>query len=502
MKRQIIKNIGFNGAGFICSVGTGLLLTPFLINKLGVAVYGLVPLALFFTFYMSIITQSLTSSVNRFFIASLQANDDHDANCIINTAFYLMLAYVLLQGVILFYPLLHINYFIAVPNEVENQTIILFFCVLISFSISLITSILSVSMYALNRLDLMQLIVISKTLTRFLGIIILFRLKYIGLQFIGFAMIISEVIALAQTAIIFSKLTPNILLNIKFFSFNKVKELCRFGGWLMIDQIGYVLFIKMDLLLVNKIFGPKFSGQYSIATQFSDLLRSLAGLMSGVLGPVVMIMHSKHEIENIASIANTFVKILSLTISIPICLICVFSNEILTIWIGKGFEQITPLIWLVTFPLIVNLGVLPLFSINVAYKKVKIPSLLNVFLAVIGIALSLVCISNTSWGYYSVAVGFGIALTLKNAIFIPVYAAKIMELSSYTFIKVHIKTIIFSAIYISLLFLFKRYISVHGILILPWLALLGCVGLCLTLLFYTREEKWHIIGFIKKQKIL
>src|SRR5699024_7342097 len=112
--------------------------------------------------------------------------------------------------------------------------------------------------------------------------------------------------------------------------------------------------------------------RYSIATQFSDLLRSFAGLMAGVLAPVIMILHAKNELERIVTVTKTFVMILSLTIAIPISIICVFSQELIHFWLGQDIN-IQTLIWIVTFPLIINLGVLPLFSINVAFKKVKLP---------------------------------------------------------------------------------------------------------------------------------
>ncbi|EFE6717243.1 O69 family O-antigen flippase, partial [Escherichia coli] len=277
-------------------------------------------------------------------------------------------------------------------------------------------------------------------------------------QFVGIAMILSELIALILTICLWRKLTPEINLKLFYFSKKKVGELSKFAMWLIIDQVGYVLFIKMDLLLVNKFFGAKESGRYSIATQFSDLLRSFAGLMAGVLAPVIMILHAKNELERIVTVTKTFVMILSLTIAIPISIICVFSQELIHFWLGQDIN-IQTLIWIVTFPLIINLGVLPLFSINVAFKKVKLPSVLNIVLALVGVFVSIILIRNTELGLLAVAAGFGFSLTLKNAVFIPIYAALNLRIDKLTFLTVHVRTILFTFFYVCFLILVKSKLS-------------------------------------------
>ncbi|EIG2908476.1 O69 family O-antigen flippase, partial [Escherichia coli] len=329
MHRQVFRNVFLNVTTFLFNVVTGLYLTPFLIKYLGLEVYGILPLALFLTFYIGVITQALTASVNRFFIANLQTNNIKEANVVFNTAFCIIVTYSVLQFALLYYPIQNIDQYFSIPTHSRDDARRLFESVLLSFSLALLTSIFSVSLFALNRLDLIQCVQLIKIIIKFITIILFFEHHCIGIQFVGIAMILSELIALILTICLWRKLTPEINLKLFYFSKKKVGELSKFAMWLIIDQVGYVLFIKMDLLLVNKFFGAKESGRYSIATQFSDLLRSFAGLMAGVLAPVIMILHAKNELERIVTVTKTFVMILSLTIAIPISIICVFSQELI-----------------------------------------------------------------------------------------------------------------------------------------------------------------------------
>ncbi|PBS88439.1 hypothetical protein A8112_25835, partial [Escherichia coli] len=239
-------------------------------------------------------------------------------------------------------------------------------------------------------------------------------LSEINLTKIGISIVLSELFYLIYVIITWKVLTPQLSLQIGFFRKDKVKRLTSFSGWILFDQIGSILFLKTDLILVNSLSGSKANGEYSIATQFSDLLRSLAGLVAGSLGPMMVILYEEKKLEELTSLTITFVKFLSLTIAIPIIILCVYSKEILELWLGSGFVFLSPLICIVTLPLIINLGTLPILSINIAVKKIQVPALINFFLAIVGIIGSVVLFKTTTLGYYAVAISYVITLTIKN----------------------------------------------------------------------------------------
>ena len=66
----------------------GLWLTPYLIRHLGVAAYGLVPLAVTVTSYMGLFTTALNAAVGRFITLCLDRHDYAEANRIFNTSFW------------------------------------------------------------------------------------------------------------------------------------------------------------------------------------------------------------------------------------------------------------------------------------------------------------------------------------------------------------------------------------------------------------------------------
>ncbi|HBM7668331.1 TPA: oligosaccharide flippase family protein, partial [Enterobacter cloacae subsp. cloacae] len=320
---------------------------------------------------------SLTASVNRFLIEKFISNEIQQASEIFSTSFTLIVFYVSILSALLLLPILHIGYFLNIPTGYQSDAINLFLAVLFSFAIAMLSSSISVSMYAKNRIDLMQIGNIVRNISKVSAIFIFLEMGFVSLTFIGISIILSEVFYLLYAIIIWRILTPELEIKLKFFKKNRAKEITAFSGWVFFDQIGTILFLKTDLILVNMLMGSKANGEYSVATQFSDLLRSMAGLVASSLGPVMVIMYEKQQLKQLADITIAFVKFLSLTLAVPIIILCVYSKEILDLWLGADFVKLAPLMTLMVLPLIINLGTLPILSINIAVKKIKIPAVVN-----------------------------------------------------------------------------------------------------------------------------
>lgn len=489
MKKQIVKNILMNSISFVCNVVVGLLLMPYLVNHIGVAAYGLIPLAMFFTEYIGVITQSLTASINRSLTIEIQKNEQREANKVFNSALFLILSIVFFQFFFVYYPITNISSIISVPDELVTQAMYFFALVFLNFSISLISSIFSVSMYSKNRLDLMEVAGILRALIRVGIIVFLFNYGYVDLVSVGVASLISGFSVFLYSIYFWKKLTPQLSISPSCIDFKKLKTIFSLGGWLLLNQIGFLLFLKVDLLIVNKYLGAIASGEYSIAIKLSEVLRAFSGILSGVLGPVVMIYFAKQQLDKMVSMTVTFVKFLSLSMAIPIVVVCVYSEDILGFWMGDEFRELYLVVWVVTLPLFINLGVTPLFSINVAMNKVKTPALVTFFLGIIGVALSVVFIKFTDLGYFGVALSGVFILTIKNALFIPFYTAKILKLPLFTFSKIHINTMMFLFICLSVMLGVKSFFELKSLdsllysIVLSALLSLGCM-----LFFFSKIE--------------
>jgi len=476
----------------------GILLVPYLVKHLGISAYGLIPLAMFVTEYIGLITQSITSSINRYITLAIHHGDVRDANVVFNTSLFLMISIALLQLLFFTYPMSKIDMFLSIPSELIYDAKYLFILTFFNFLISMISSVFSVSMYSKNRLDLIQIIEIIRVIIRTVLIVALFYSGYENLRIVGFASILSGCIVLFMTIYQFRKLTPYLSINPFLFRWSKVSSLTKLGGWLLINQIGFLLFSKVDLILINKYIGAEESGEYAAVMQISNLIRNVMGVLSGVMGPIILVYYAKKEWGKLKGNTLFFMKVLSFISVIPISILSVYSTEILFYWLGGQYVNLNYLLIILILPLAINIGVMPLFSINTAYNKVKVPGVISCVLGITSVLLSYIFLINTDFGYYAVAIIGVCMLTIKNAIFTPIYTAVVMDLKWNSFLIVQIYTISFLIIILAQTFFIKMYFDMQSVIeFIIAMIISGLAGLLSMCLIFYFQDKRHITSLMK-----
>jgi membrane protein EpsK len=115
--------------------------------------------------------------------------------------------------------------------------------------------------------------------------------------------------------------------------------------------------------------------------------------------------------------------------------ICGFAPQLLSWWVGPEYMKLSPLMFLMLSHLVINLPVTSLFTVNVAYNKVRIPGIIIFFMGIGNFLLAVIIPYLTGWNFYGVALAGAIMLTLKNAFFTTWYATKILEISRTTFVN-------------------------------------------------------------------
>jgi len=432
---QLPRNLLSNIIYFLANVIIGILLVPYFVSKLGIAAYGLIPLAASITGYVAIVVQSLNTSVSRFLTVDLQRKDYPAANQTFNTALFGLTAVILLMVPIVLVVAWFVPSIFHVPDGQESEAVILFLGVCAAFLIRSWTGNFTVQLFAYNRLDLQNLVNLVNLLFQTGLIILLFTLFGPDLSLVGIAYLAGSVVASGFSIILARRICPYLIVSIHSFDRNKVRELCEMGWWAIINQVGTLLFLSIDLVVVNLLFGATSAGEYAIALQWVILLRAVAGVISGVLTPMIITYYAHGQTETLIQIMKSAVKLMGLAMALPIGIVCGLSSQLLTIWVGADFKYLAPLMVLLTMHLSVNLAVLPLFSINVAYNQVRVPGIVTLLMGGWNLALAVVLSLLTGWGYYSVAVAGGIVLTLKNAFFTPWYATKVLGIDVHTFTR-------------------------------------------------------------------
>ena len=442
-KSQLPRNLLLQVLAFVTRIAVGIALTPYLVKHLGRAAYGLIPIAGVMTQYVSIITQSISSAVGRFLTIALQRDDIQDANRVMNTAFFSYLAVALVQvpvfGLIIYYA----NSIFNIPEALYRDAILLLICSAISFLINLVSSVFSVPIYANNRLDISRSVDVASQIVRIAGIIILFVIYGPALRYVGYVSLVIMVLATIARIRIGRHLAPELKLDICSYDWGKLRQLMGMGGWLLVNYIGFLLFRRMDIWVCNRFVSAEAAGEYAAVQQWSNLIWQGGAILSGVIGPMIIIYYARSEVKRLVRLAQVSVRIMCLLLAIPISILCVFSSSILSLWLGESFAPLAPLMVIMVCPLIITVGILPVFGIQTTLNRVRLPALMTCMMGVLNLGLAISLVKLFGWGIYGVAIAGAIILTAKNALFTPVYAAIILKQPWYTFLRSTISGLIF-----------------------------------------------------------
>lgn len=438
LKKNLISNILL----FFLNGIISFWLPPFLVKKLGIGAYGLIPLSTSMIGYAAIITVAINSSVSRFLALDLTNENYTAANRTFNTAFTSLFTLLALLAPCLFIFSFNISKFISIPEGLGHDASILFMCVSVGFIMSAFTSIFNSSAYIANRLDLVNRVSVINTYTRVILILLIFLLINVSLAGYGTSILIASIISSSYSFYLFRKFTPTIKIDFKLFDKSVLGEMLSMGWWLIVIQLGSILFLQIDLLVINKLLGNVQAGKYGIILGWSHIIRTLAIALSGSLGPLILNLYAKKEFDQMIRLTQMSNKVLSLFIGCMVSVLCIIAPALLSIWIGPEYASLKWLFMLVLLPLPINLGVLPLFSLNRAYNKLRVPGIYTVVMGACNLFLAMYLVGETSLKLYGVAVASGIVLTFKNFIFMPIYVASNMGINKLTFFKASLSTML------------------------------------------------------------
>jgi O-antigen/teichoic acid export membrane protein len=424
-KKRLLVNIGTNILAIVVSSLVGIWLTPYLIRNLGVELYGMVPLVLSISHYFELSTVSITGTVSRFVALYVDQKDIEKANSYFSTAFFslILLCSLLLVPVILM--AIWIARLFRVPAGYESQVGVLFFLVILSSFILALSSPFMVSTFIKHRFDLSNLAKILSKILQVMVLVLCFTLlstslSYVGLSYIGMAMV------LFVSGVLFTRyLIPELRLRMGRSNLRALGEMVGMGAWVTINQVGALLYLSIDLAVINIFLGPLQGGRYAPITQWVALLALFGGAISGVFSPIAIEYIAKNGIKELVHQTQRGIRFMGMFLAFPIGLLCGLSQPLLRRWLGESFVDLSPLMWLLVGPGVVNIAVQPMFAVNRGMNKVKMPAIATIIGGMTNLVLSIILVRYTRLGIYGVAVATIICLTGKNLIFTPIYGAVI-----------------------------------------------------------------------------
>lgn len=430
-------NIVANTLQFVIQTAILILFTPYLIRTLGWGVYGLIPLINSMTAYITLVTLSFNSAVGRFITVAIEQDRNNDANAYFNTSLFSVLSVVSVFAVANLFLAVHADKLIKVPTGLAMESRWFFFLAVTAVLLMEVSAVFDVATYCRNRFDLRNAILIGTQLMgRILIILILFSLFKPRLAFVGIGLVVTALLALTSTFLVWRKLLPMLYITLHAFQWHVLRQIIDTSGWIIINQIGTLFLLCIDLIVVNRLYGPVQSGPYATLAQISAALRSFAGVMANIFAPTIIMHFARGHLEEMILYTRRAIKFLGLIMALPIGILCGLAHPFLVLWLHKPEAgQYALLFVLMIFHLTINLGYLPLHNIPFATNNVRLPGIVQIIAGVLNLCLAVIFAKVFGWGIYGVAFAGVLVLSLRNLCFTPYYASYIIKQHPLLFLR-------------------------------------------------------------------
>jgi len=490
--QRLSTNVLSNVAYFVISVVVGIALVPYFVDTLGLAAYGLIPLATSITGYVTLIIDSLNTSISRFLTIDLQRSDIARANQTFNTALFGTLAIILaIIPIVLLIAWFAPNFF-DIGEAASYDVSILFSLIFGSVLIRAWTSNFMVTLFAYNRLDYRNLVNIANLATQLTLVVILFTVFSPSLVYVGISYFAAALIALSLAYNLSRKVCPDLHISVSSYSRARFGEIGGIAFWVIINTIGFMFNANIALLVVNRLFGGVAGSEYSLVILWSTLLYGISGLVTTAMTPMIYNYCSRRDTEGLIKFALFAMKCTALFMAPIIGLICLFSPQLFTVWMGNNkFIHLAPLVWIVVSPVIVKVQTSAIGSIGVGYGKVKVPALFALFIGILNVYLSFTLPSMIGLGIYGVAISGAISMILYAGINVPLYTAYLVHAPLFTFLGATLKGVGYLAGFVTVgivvLTVFPDS-SIFMSIIIGFLLLIGYTVLVLTQIL-SKDEK-------------
>jgi len=497
-------NFTTNMISLVASSAIALWLTPYLIGRLGVEVYGVVPLFTSSMVYLSLITTVLASAVSRFVSLSYYKGDIQSAKTYLASSFWglIGLSAIVFLGSLVFS--FFLNNVFNIPSGYENQTRWLFILIVCSTLLSAINSTYGVSLFILHKFYWSDIFNIISKVLQVVVIVLGFRYVSASLVFVGWGAAAAALCALLLMVVLDYYLIPELRIDYRKFDRKACLEMASMGYGVIINQFGALLYLNSDLIVINILLGSTATGQYGPFIQWAVLIRTVAAIVMRQFDPVVMELIAKEDYDALKSNLFRLTKLLGLIIGLPICLICGFSKPLLLRWLGPEFVGLYKLMILLVLGQIMPYSMGNIFSVFRGLNTLKIPGYVTLSAGVFNIFFEVILIKYTPLGIYGAGIATIITVFSKVVLFNVIYLSRLLKFNPWKIWNQLIRGCMPAVIFTAIILGAAAYLGIQGLPGLCGYGVLFSALYCIVVykLYMNEADRRFVLRVLKADRLL
>ena len=432
------KRLTITLAANIVSYGTSalvaLVLTPFLVTRVGKETYSFYPLANSFILYVGILGIALNSMASRFVTVAIVRGDTAKASTYFSSVFKANLTVALCMIPVSALFVINLDHFLNVPESALLEVQTLFGLVLLAALIRIAVSTLGIATFARDRLDLRAATEIALSLVRISAYVAMFSFLPVSVVYVGVVAVAVEIASFGMNWFLTRRLLPGLHYFASPFSLAAVRSVVEPGIWNAVRQVGAIMLSSLALLMSNIYLGPLPTGDLAIALTVPIFVAGLVATVGAVFVPSTTLQFAHGVGPALVREVSRAQKVSGTVSSVVIGVYAATARDFFRLWVpSEDAQLLRSLSILSVIHLVITGATWPVSNLNIAMNRVRLPAIAMVTAGAISVGLAFVTLSFTDWGLMGIAASSLIPNILLVLVFVPMYPCRDLDLPKRTF---------------------------------------------------------------------
>jgi O-antigen/teichoic acid export membrane protein len=430
-KAGIIKNVSSSWLGLIVNVVTGIIISPYILHRLGDDAFGLWVLVFAITGYYGLFDFGIRSSVVRFVAKYSAVGDQEQLNRIVNTS---LLSYGCLGLFLLGLTAIgtfFVDRIFHVPVAYVGTARILFFIVGSSLAVGFPFAVFTGILEGLQKFYLPNLINITTTLLRAVLIVVVLNHGF-GLLAVALITAVVPLINSLVNAINVFRITQ-VRFNLRLASAATFRQIFNYSSVTFMISLATRLRFKTDALVIGSFLSAAAITQFAIASRLVDYASDFVDSLAQIFVPMSSHLEATGDMERLRKVYVAGNQACALII-FPICAgLIILGKSVIEVWMGaKYIASSYPVLLILLIPATLRMAQATSGRILFGIARHKALAWVTLTEGLLNLALSIALVR--PFGIVGDALGTAIPLTLTCVLFLPYYLCHLLGLRIRTFL--------------------------------------------------------------------
>lgn len=340
--RGLISNSTWNLLRYAVSVLIMLGLTPIILHRIGVAQYGIWTLILAFSSTPMMLDFGFGFALNKFIPAHHARGETAGMNRAINVSLliFCLIGVCTVAVLAALAPWVMKLFLKPAPGELSEVRLVYFLSLAVywlNFMLAPLSSVLS----GLQRFDLFAVVGISDNMLKGILVLLFFQAGW-GLKGLAWAYFITAVLLIFMVLIMIRQVFPEYRPALPGWTgiLEEAGRLFNFGSRIFITSLSGLLHLQLDKFLLGYFTDTTRVGYYHLGSAAARQVRAVPDHLIYPVYPLAAELASREETERLENLFKTTLKFTLMFIFPFFILVFIYSDLLVRLWLGEGFEKV------------------------------------------------------------------------------------------------------------------------------------------------------------------